>query len=157
MPHRFLEFNTNIFLISEPATNSCLASSGVSHVCHHDNLHRFTSPLHFPLLTSPFCLSPSSALGARRTCWRGWSTPQTFMACAPWGPRRPPPWSRRFPPASLQSRLSCSPPAARSSSSARPRLVFASRSANVARGTRCTPSTRPSAWRLRRRRSAAAL
>lgn len=101
-------------------------------------------------------LSPPSALGAQRMCWRRWSAPLTFTACALQGPQRPPPWSRRFPPALQQGPPRC-PPVACGSTTARPRLFVVFSSANAAGGTRCTPSTQPSAWLLRRRRSAAAL
>lgn len=103
----------------------------------------FLTPLYSPL--------PHSALRAPRTCWKGWCTPSlTFMACAPLEPWRPPLLARRFSAWRHLPRSRRPPPAVHAST---PALA---RSAESARGgTRCTPSTRPSAWLLPPRRWAA--
>lgn len=117
--------------------------------------HKLMTLRFFSVFDASVSSSSRSALRAPRTCWRGWSTPLTFMASALLAPQKPPPWSRRFPatwhpPQSLRPQL-----AAHDSTPTSPWPDLALRSPEAARGTRCTPSTRPSVWLLPHRRLAA--
>lgn len=92
--------------------------------------------------------SSRSALRAQRMCWRGWSTPQTFLSFAPPGPQRLPLRSWMFLAAQPQPQSLRRLLAAHSSKLASQRPLHAPRSAEATRGTHCTRSIQPSVWLL---------